>query len=89
LAAPAVFPVALTASKAKAKAKGPFVKSVSLNVRAAGIATIQIAPNAAGKALLAKKHKLTVKVLIAFTPTDGTQGTLTQTVTLVLAVKHK
>jgi len=92
LVAPASYPVALVAAtKGKAKAKGPFVKSVSLTPGAAGTLTIQIVPNAAGSALLKSKHKLAVKILIAFTPTGGTQGTLVQPVTLVLsaAKKHK
>jgi PKD repeat protein len=92
LVAPTAYPVALVAAaKGKAKPKGPFVKSVSMTVSAAGNVTIQIVPNAAGSALLKRKHKLALKILIAFTPTGGTQGTLVQPVTLVLsaAKKHK
>lgn len=92
LVARAAYPVALVAAtKGKVKAKGPFVKSVSTTVSAAGTVTIQIVPNAAGNALLRSKHKLALKILIAFTPTGGTQGTLVQPVTLVLspAKKHK
>lgn len=90
LTAPAAYPVALSAaSKAKTKAKGPFVKAVSLNVGGAGNVTLQIAPTAAGKAQLAHKHKLVVKLLIAFTPSGGSQATITQAVTLVLSVAKK
>jgi PKD repeat protein len=91
LVAPAAYPVALvTSSKGKAKAKGPFIKAVRTTVSAAGKVTVQIVPNAAGSALLKSKHKLALKILMAFTPTGGTQGTLVQPVTLVLsAKKHK
>jgi PKD repeat protein len=92
LVAPAAYPVALVAAKkGKAKAKGPFVKPVTVSVSAAGKVTIQIVPNAAGSALLKSKHKLALKILIAFTPTGGTQGMLVQPVTLVLSVakRHK
>jgi PKD repeat protein len=90
LGAPAAYPVALIAvAKGKTKAKGPFVKAVTIAVSAAGKVTIQIAPNAAGSALLKSKHKLTVKILIAFTPTGGTQGTLVKPVTLVLSPAKK
>jgi PKD repeat protein len=92
LVAPAAYPVALVAAaKGKAKARGPFVKSASITVGAAGTVMIQIVPNAAGSALLKSKHKLALKILIAFTPTGGTQGTLVQPVTLLLspAKRHK
>jgi hypothetical protein len=92
LGAPAAYPVALAAgSKGKAKAKGPFVKSVSASVSAAGTVIVQIVPNAAGKAQLARKHRLAVEILITFTPTGGSQGTTGQPVTLVLSAgkKHK
>lgn len=92
LAAPAAYPVALVvAARDKANAKGPFVKSASITVGAAGTVTIQIVPNATGGALLKRKHKLALKILIAFTPTGGAQRTLVQPVTLVRrpARKHK
>jgi PKD repeat protein len=92
LVAPAPYPVALIATvKGKAKPKSPFVKSQSIAVGAAGTVTIQVLPNAAGSALLKSRHKLALKILIAFTPTGGTQGTLVQPVTLVLSAtkKHK
>jgi PKD repeat protein len=88
LVAPTPYAIAL-ASTSKGKAKGPFVKSVSLVVSSAGAVTLQIVPTAAGKTQLTHKHKLVVELLLAFTPTRGTQGTVVQTVTLVLSVKHK
>lgn len=89
ITAPAVYPVALSASsKAKMKVKGPFVKAISVNVHSASTVTLQIAPSATGKEFV-HKHKLTVKLLITFTPTGGGQTSIVQTVTLALAAKHK
>lgn len=91
LVAPSAYPAALLAvTKGKGKAaKGPFIKPVSVTVNAGGTVTIQIVPNAAGGTLLKSKHRLPVKILIAFTPTGGAQGTIVQPVTLVLSAAKK
>jgi PKD repeat protein len=77
--------------KAKPRKKAPkaLVKPVSMTVSNAGTVTLQIVPSSAGLAELKRKHKLSVKLSIAFTPTDGTQARTVKTVVLRMATRKK
>lgn len=73
--------------KAKCKGKGckkpkkPLLVPASVTATAAGPVTIVVSLSGTGKALLAKKRKLTVPVQITFTPVGGTPSTQTKSVT--------
>jgi PKD repeat protein len=89
-AAPAAYPTAFFAAAAKNTAKtSALVKAVSVRVRAAGTATLQIVPTAAGRAQLARRHKLIVRVLLAFAPAAGTREGVDESLTLVLGAVGK
>jgi hypothetical protein len=81
---------ATTSAKAKCKAKGkakgckvkkPLLKPSSVVATAAGPVQVVVALSGTGKALLAKKGKLTVPVQITFTPTGGLPSTQKKSVT--------
>jgi len=72
-----------------AKKKKPLVKSVRVNVKAAGVVKVTIKPTAAGKKVLKKKGKLKQKVRITFTPTGGTPKSTTKTITIKRKVGKK
>jgi hypothetical protein len=58
------------------KKKGPLLAPTAVHAAAAGPVTIAVKLSGTGKALLAKKGKLSVPVSIGFTPDGGTPGTL-------------
>jgi hypothetical protein len=58
----------------KVKAKKPLLVPTSVHAGAAGPVTLTVSLSGAGKALLAKKGKLTVPVSIGFTPDGGVAG---------------
>jgi hypothetical protein len=62
------------------KKKAPLLAPTTVHAAAAGPVTIAVKLSGAGKALLAKKGKLSVPVSIGFTPDGGTPG--------ILQVKH-
>jgi PKD repeat protein len=83
-AAPAAYPTAFFAA-AKGRAKtSALVKAVSVRARAAGTATLQIVPTGAGRAQLARRHKLIVRVLLAFVPAAGAGESVRQSLVLAL-----
>jgi hypothetical protein len=65
----------MTKGKKKGKKK-PLLVPATVHAAAAGPVKITIGLSGAGKALLAKKGKLTVPVVIGFTPDGGVAGTL-------------
>lgn len=79
------FGVSATARASKAKKR--LVKSVTLAAAAAGTVNLAIKPTKAARKILKAKHKLRVKVAVAFTPTGGL--TSTQKISLVLRLKPK
>jgi PKD repeat protein len=84
-AAPAAHPTAFFTAAAKGTAKtSALVKAVSVRVRAAGTVTLQIVPTAAGRTQLARRHRLIVRVLLAFAPTAGARESVSRSLTLVL-----
>ncbi len=77
-------------AKAKARKKAVIlVKSVHLNATAPGTVTLTIVPTSTALAKLHSAHSLSAKVVLEFTPTDGTLGTTPTTVHLVLQPPKK
>lgn len=72
----------------KGKGTQALIKAVSVRVVRAGKATLRILPTKAGASELKRKRRLSVKVLIAFTPTGGTPGTIVKTIVLGTSGKH-
>ena len=54
------------------------LKSVHLSASGSGAVVVPLRLTKRGKALLKRRHKLTVSATITYTPTGGTPGTLTQ-----------
>ncbi len=63
------------------KATGKNLATANGSAKGAGVVTLKLKLTAAGKKALKKKGKLKVKVKIVFTPTGGSPGTSTKTVT--------
>jgi PKD repeat protein len=63
------------------------VKRASTAISRAGTVTLQIVPTPSGRTLLHRRRRLSVKLLITFTPTDGTPGSIERV--LVLDAPHK
>lgn len=59
-----------------------------MRVRRKGNVSLAIRPTAAGKRVLAKRHRLSVKVKVTFVPTGGKPKSTTKTV-LIKQVKRK
>jgi hypothetical protein len=74
------------AAKKKKKA-GPKIKPTSQSVAQAGEVTIVIRASKAGKKLLKRKGKLTVRVRVIFTPASG--PSVERTLKVKLRTKHK
>jgi hypothetical protein len=70
-------------------ATGKSLARATVTVRAAGPLTLSLKLTAAAKRQLKRKHKLRLTVKVLFTPTGGTAGTVTETVTLKAARKRK
>lgn len=78
------------AAKKKKHKKPALIKKTSKVATAAGPVALTIKPTAAGKKLLKKKGKFTVKTAITFTPNGGTAKTTFKNVTIkVIKKKHK
>jgi hypothetical protein len=73
----------------KPKKKKPLLAPASVHAAAAGPVTITVKLTGTGKALLAKKGKLTVPVTIGFTPDGGTAGTPKATTVTFKKPHHK
>jgi hypothetical protein len=56
---------------------------VSVSTKKAGQVTLKLKPTRAGKKVLAKRGKFTVKTKITYTPTGGKRSSRTQSVVLV------
>ncbi|HET9162318.1 MAG TPA: choice-of-anchor L domain-containing protein [Solirubrobacterales bacterium] len=69
--------------------KKPLLLPASVHAGAAGPVTITVKLSGTGKALLAKKGKLTVPVTIGFTPDGGTAGTPKATTVTFKKRHHK
>jgi hypothetical protein len=67
--------------KAKKKVKKPLLKTSSVRANQAGPVQITVSLSATGKAVLAKKGKLTIPVTLTFTPDGGTSSSQVQSVT--------
>jgi hypothetical protein len=78
-----------TAAAATHRHTPVLVKPASVKVSAAGTVRLQIAATTAGKAKLKRRPRLTVKLLITFTPTGGAQRTILQPLTLARNVSKK
>jgi len=78
------------AAKKKKKKKHPvLIKKATVVATHAGPVTLTIKPTAAGKKLLKKKGRFTVKTAITFTPNGGTAATTFRSVTVkVFKKKH-
>lgn len=73
----------------KGHKKKPLLVPASVHASAAGPVTITVKLTGTGKALLAKKGKLTVPVTIGFTPDGGTAGTPKATTVTFKKPHHK
>jgi hypothetical protein len=67
--------------KAKPKVKKPLLNTSTVRATQAGPVQITVSLSGTGKALLAKKGKLTIPVTLTFTPDGGTAASQVQTVT--------
>jgi hypothetical protein len=67
--------------KAKPKVKKPLLNTSTVRANQAGPVQITVSLSGTGKALLAKKGKLTVPVTLTFTPDGGTPASQVQSVT--------
>lgn len=67
--------------KAKPKVKKPLLNSSTVRATQAGPVKITVSLSGTGKAVLAKKRKLTIPVTLTFTPDGGTPASQVQTVT--------
>jgi hypothetical protein len=67
--------------KAKKKVKKPLLNASTVRATQAGPVQITVSLSGTGKALLAKKGKLTIPVTLTFTPDGGTPASQVQTVT--------
>jgi PKD repeat protein len=65
------------------------VKPVNSTIPQAETVTLQIVPTAAARTALSRKHKLSVKALVSFTPTNGALGTTVQALTLVISTGNR
>jgi hypothetical protein len=86
--------LSVTGAKASAKSSRhrrakTLVKPASSTASQPSTVTLQVVPTTAASAELRRKHRLSVKVLITFTPTDGTPGTAVQTLSLIVSTKGK
>jgi hypothetical protein len=81
--------VASIAKKKKPKKKPALIKSVKKKVTKAGKVTLTFKPTKAGKKVLRKKHKLSAKMKITFTPTGGLPHSTTKKITIKTIKKHK
>lgn len=77
-------PSAHTAEASKSKKLGKLVKPVTVRVGSARTVTIRLKPTSAAQRILRQKHKLRVKVEVAFTPGGGSRETTTVPVMLEL-----
>jgi len=73
--------------KSKPKVKKPLLNSSTVRATQAGPVQITVSLSATGKAVLAKKGKLTVPVTLTFTPDGGTPSSQVRTVTFKKAAK--
>jgi hypothetical protein len=73
--------------KAKPKVKKPLLNSSTVRATQAGPVQITVSLTATGKAVLAKKGKLTIPVTLTFTPDGGTPASQVQSVTFKKAAK--
>lgn len=67
----------------------PLVNPVNRLLTHGGRLTLQITPTQAGRSLLTRKHRLTVRVLIVFTPTGGVANTTEKALHLRLSRGRK
>ena len=72
-----------------AKKKPALIKTVKVNVKAAGVVKVTLKPTAAGKKVLKKKGKITQKMRITFTPTGGSANAKTKSITIKRKVGKK
>jgi hypothetical protein len=87
--APAPAGARAAVARGAAKKKKPLVKSVKVNVKAAGVVKVTLKPTAAGKKVLKKKGKITQKMRITFTPTGGSANAKTKSITIKRKVGKK
>jgi len=78
-----------SAKSSRRKRAKTFVKPASSTASQPSTVTLQVMPTKGASVELRRKHKLSVKVLITFTPTDGTPGTTVQTLYLIVSAKGK
>jgi hypothetical protein len=77
------------AAKKRKKHKKPvLIKRTSVVATAAGPVSLTIKPTKAGKKLLKKRGKFTVKTAITFAPNGGTPATTFKNVTIKIKKKH-
>jgi hypothetical protein len=69
-------------------ASGKGVVTTKVNAKGAGPVQLKLKLTSAEKKTLAKKGKVTIKVKIVFTPTGGTPGTSTKTITFKAKAGH-
>ena len=77
------------ASHRSRRAAKALVKPAGSTISQAGTVTLQIVPTTAARRELSRGHRLSVKVLITFTPTNGLPGTAPQTLSLILSAKRR
>jgi hypothetical protein len=75
--------------KAKPKVKKPLLNSSTVRANQAGPVQITVSLSGTGKAVLAKKGKLTIPVTLTFTPDGGAPASQVQTVTFKKAKPKK
>lgn len=68
---------------------GSAVRAEQLDVSGAGTVTLQVIPAGNAQVALKHRHKLSVRVLITFSPTGGTPRTIGRSVVLRLGVSRK
>ncbi len=85
--APGATARAATARAAKPKKPRALIKPAKVVATKAGKVKLTIRPTPAGRKVLARRHRLTVKVRLTYTPTGGTPRSSVKQVTLRLARK--
>jgi DNA-binding beta-propeller fold protein YncE len=76
-------PGRITAAQAKVTKKKPaLITAVAVSTKRAGQVTLKLKPTKAGKKMLAKRGKFTVKAKITYTPTGGKRSSRNQPVVL-------
>lgn len=73
----------------KHTAGGSAVRAEQLDISSAGTVTLQVVPVGVAQAALKHRHKLSVKVLITFSPTGGAPRTIRRSIVLRLGMSHK